>query len=165
MYYPLTDKIVATAPRVASRSTRAALGGVSEYSRGARNLTFDDRPVILFVRDPIERFESGFRQLVHSNEVLVNYVGLVDAVLDGGYGNLHFTPQYDYHNALFSDDFSGELRMYPFEDINELWPDVVGVGTLPVIGAGSGPPKQEYDYRRDELLEWFVKDMELRSAL
>lgn len=163
MYHILPDRIIAASPKVASTSIQAALEPYNfpHYSAGARACPPIEGRAILFVRDPIERFISGYRFLSRAREILICYRGFVDQVLDG-WMDMHIQAQRDYHSI------DGEFKpteLYPFERLGEIWP-FVGMGDLPVKNASpKNWPDVDISYRLEELQNYYAKDYELRAAL
>ena len=78
----------------------------------------------------------------------------VDSVL-GGERNRHWLPQSELlrHGRVFVPN-----EIYRFEDINEIWPEVIGTPLEKTNSSNSRPVEDEY--RREELDNLYLEDLE-----
>lgn len=115
-------------------------------------------PTFAFVRDPVQRFISGFQFLSAQNypDFPKEYRAFVDRVL-GGARNVHWQPQAELLDGI------ANLTLYRFEDLQRRWAQI-GFPTLPVRNA-SQPIQFDVEYRINELLTYYRKDVILRAAI
>lgn len=158
-YYDLGDKVVTSCPKAGSRAIEKAIGARKEIH--AHNAA--GRRVITFLRHPIERLISAYRyfNFVEGWQKDMSFYGytapyerFVDAVLDGE-RNRHWIQQSELlrHGRNFV-----PTEVYRFEDINEIWPKVIGI-PLQRVNASNLKPVDQW-YRRNELDNLYSEDLE-----
>lgn len=113
-------------------------------------------PATLFVRDHMERLASCYAHQKRRFDMLVNWPGLIDAILMG-YQDMHFMPQAGLHTekgiflptALIPfERFGDTLRDWGYEALHENKSRPVG--------------DEDFTYRREELDAFYAADIELR---
>ena len=125
--------------------------------------------VVWFIRHPIKRLQSCYnyfentvgwptRWVEHPKDAEIKspitYEQYVDLVLEGA-RNRHWdaqVPQVSYAGHFLP------TQIYRFEDIQSLWPDLIG-GELPHNNPSNKTPLNEA-YRYDELAALYSEDME-----
>jgi hypothetical protein len=165
-FYDLGDKVLAVCPKAGSQSIRKTLLtdlGVKEMQmHSIRNTPAKQmKAVIWFVRHPIDRARSAWRYFQNTvgwpKETGITsetYEGFVDGILDKTYDNRHWNPQVP---MVTYTRFFLPTEIYRFERINDLWPEVVGKGTLKHLNQSE--PTETTAYRLPELEMRYADDL------
>lgn len=153
-YIEFPDWLVGMTPKAGWTSMQQAGKGYPtlDINAAARS----DKPIVLFVRHPVDRLVSAWRffhQKAHfPNRHIASKTGLekfVDQVLKG-VEDQHWMSQVKLHT---------HHRFIPtvvhrFENIHEVWPE------LPHLNKGPGVPFDLW-HRKDEVEEYYRADLEL----
>lgn len=165
-YYELPDFFVATSPKAGSTSIARTFAEQDIRHTMQHLVSKSDKPVILFLRHPLERLVSAFHMMRSRNSgIPQNFPDFVDKVLkkERYTGDKHWLPQADLH-------YQGRqfliTECWPFDKINELWPDIVGKGQLKWLNRGE---KTDWELLWDELsptqqqqiIEYYADDLRL----
>lgn len=162
-YYDLGDKVVTSIPKCGTKSIAKALGNKAEIHADRAV----GRRVITFFRHPISRLVSAYRYFNYTEgwqqdmplydrrfNRKASYEEFVDSVLSGD-RNRHWDSQSS--QLMYLGGFV-PTEVYRFEDINEIWPKVIGI-PLDRINSSKYVEVNE-DYRRSELDNFYTEDLE-----
>lgn len=155
-YHPESEAIITAAHYPEGMSVETA-----QHHRWCPARINPDRPVIVVVRDPVERFRSAMAQvgLADADAILQELVDEAGNVVGRNQmpisGNIHFFKQ---------DRFEGDITYYPVTQVDEA-AAALGLATpLPVINEAGEKPTltaaQEQAVR-----DWYAEDQALWEAL
>lgn len=158
MYWFLEDRVIASSPKVATRSLTALFGAPQT------NITIVQERLVgkestLFIRDPMERLVSAYANMSKRADILINWPGLVNSILSG-HQDIHWMPQVGMHT------YDGRFlptAVLPFERLPEY---IKSLGfDLPHENRSVPVGDEDLAYRLPEVHDYYQKDFDLRSCL